>query len=106
VKIKKYVNPKIKAQALAKAITRLGDAAERKAKASQELKEETEAVLKQMGKIGLDGRTATTIVAAVCSPLFTCTRCGLDKLERDMSGDHCLECAVALTREQERKQFS
>jgi hypothetical protein len=106
MKLKKYVDPRIKARAMAKAITKLGEVAAAHAKAAVELRDETERTIEKLGKAGITGAAANTIVAAICSPLYTCMRCGRDCLERDMSGEHCVECATALTRKAESRQFS
>lgn len=104
MKIKKYTDPRIKAEALARSITKLGEAAAVSRKASSELKEATENALKKMGRMGLEGTAATSIIAVICSPLYTCHRCGRDRLERDMEGSHCIECAAALRRAEVAKQ--
>ena len=106
VKIKKYTDPRIKAQALAGAITKLGEVAARHSVAAVELREQTEATLMQLGALGIEGGAAVELVAAICTPLYTCTRCGRDRLERDMSGEYCLECAVTLRKIEQSKQFS
>lgn len=106
MKIKKYTDPRIKAGALARAITKLGDAAATERKASAELKDEKERALKKMSKAGVAVPVALAIVSAVCEPLLTCQRCGLDRPEREMNDWHCVECTAAMHRTERSKQFS
>ena len=106
MKLKKYTDPRIKAEALARAITNLGEAAARKTQASVELREEAEAALAKLAKIGLDVPTSVGIVALICDPQMMCQRCGRERPAREMNNWHCLECAVALRNIEKSKQFS
>jgi triphosphoribosyl-dephospho-CoA synthetase len=106
MKVKKYTDPRIKAEALARAITKLGDAAAKARRASVELKDATEAALKKMGKVGVDGAAALAIVTVICEPLLTCQRCGAERPEREMTNWRCIECTAALHRIERSKQFS
>lgn len=104
--IKKYTDPRIKAEALAKAIKKLGDASHALRKASVDLREATEDALQKFGKLGIAGSTASDLIAAICAPLFVCGRCGAEQLAKNMSGEHCLDCSAALQRVERSKQFS
>ncbi len=94
MKIKKYIDPTVTALEITKTITKIGAAASNHAKVSLELREALADGLAKLTK-HFGKAVASAIIDSVTSVRYVCGRCGRDAPETQMSGERCMDCAMA-----------